>query len=76
MSKSNGRVNWTIVLMDIYRKHRSWFAISKMVDCSHGSLYGWRDKANEPRHSTGERVISLWSEVTGKPETEVPRVAQ
>ena len=70
------RVDWTVVLFDIYRKYRSWFAISEIVDCSHGSLYGWRDKSHEPRHSTGERILALWSQVTGKSEAEVPRLAK
>jgi hypothetical protein len=66
-------IDWSAVLFDIYRRHRSWFEISELVGCSHGSLYGWRDKAHEPRHSTGERIIALWVEVTGKPEAEAPR---
>lgn len=68
------RTDWFRVIADIQRADSLTLeAIALRVGMPRTTLIGWRN-GSEPDHCDGERLLALWSEVTGRALDERPEV--
>lgn len=63
-------VDWPSIVRDLEISGMTVRAIGKMVGTSHAAVIGWKNMGKEPGHYTGERVLTLWCAVTGRPKME------
>lgn len=65
-------LDWFRILTDL--KDRGWSldAIAVATGIPKGTIYNYRDRACEPRHDVGERILLLWCGATGKLRAEAP----
>ncbi len=66
-------IDWFQILLDIQRRGYTLQTLAAAVDIPRTTLIGWRDLDATPRHPDGERVISLWCQVTAQTRDEIPR---
>lgn len=67
------KTDWFKVLCDISRAGFSLQTIAYELDVATSTLIGWKQGAS-PRHHTGEALIDIWMNVTGRDRKELPRV--
>lgn len=65
------RVDWFRVMTDITRTKLSIEKIAKELDVAKATAWGWKEGV-EPRHYDGERLITLWCEITGSDRDRLP----
>lgn len=63
-------IDWPAIVRDLERAPMTARAIGKIVGTSHAAVLGWKNLGKEPGHYTGERVLTLWCAVTGRPRVE------
>lgn len=68
------RVNWFRIIVNLNRKKLSTRAFAAMLKIPRSTIDGWKQGA-EPKHSDGERLISLWCKTLGRVRAEVPMVS-
>lgn len=66
-------VDWWQVVTDMERRGYSHFAIGAAIGCARTTVEGWKNRAAEPRHEDGERLLSLWCAVMPSKREDVPR---
>lgn len=49
-------------------------AIAESIGVARTTVIGWKQGA-EPRHSEGDRLLTFWTNVTGRDRTAVPMVS-
>lgn len=67
-------VDWAMVLTQCKGAGQKWKAVEHGINLNYASR-GQYMKGVTPRYDTGERIIAYWSAKTGRPISEVPRVA-
>lgn len=65
-------VSWWHVIVALERNGYTHGATAAAIGCTRGAVEGWKNKAAEPRHEDGERLIALWRVVTGKAREDLP----
>ncbi|MCI1005221.1 hypothetical protein [Herbaspirillum sp. C7C8] len=65
------RINWFNVFADLKRAAWSMYRIESQLHIPKTTLLGWKDGA-EPKHFDGERLIQLWTDVTGQKREQLP----
>lgn len=69
------RVNWFRVIVDLCTLHAYTHSLIAMaVGAPKSTVQGWKQGAT-PKWEDGERLVCLWSQVTGKGREELPRVS-
>lgn len=64
------RVNWAMVVADLQRHGHTLRQVANTIDVDHSTLS--KTRYSDMRHATGERLISLWMNVTGEPREALP----
>jgi len=64
------RVNWAMVVADLQRHGHTLRQVAYTIDVDHSTLS--KTRYSDMRHATGERLISLWMNVTGEPREALP----
>lgn len=67
-------IDWFQVINEISRAGIPMQAISESIGVARTTLIGWKQGA-EPRHSEGDRLLTFWTNVTGRDRTAVPMVS-
>jgi len=65
-------VDWFRVIADLNGKGLSLVAISEKISVPRTTVIGWKNLYAEPKHSTGERLVSLWCESFGASRDDLP----
>lgn len=65
------RVDWPNLIAALSGAGLSLRLVSHALDVPISTIHGWK-KGAQPRHSVGERLISLWCNETGHPREAVP----
>ncbi len=65
------RIDWFSVFADLKRAAWSMYRIESQLHIPKTTLLGWKDGA-EPKHFDGERLIQLWTDVTGQKREQLP----
>ncbi|AYR26906.1 hypothetical protein RC54_03910 [Herbaspirillum rubrisubalbicans] len=65
------RIDWFNVFADLKRAGWSMYRIDEQLNISKSTLMGWKEGA-EPKHFDGERLIQLWTDVTGQKREQLP----
>jgi hypothetical protein len=73
--RADVHVDWFRVLADLQYAGCSNSGVAACLNIPAGTLRGWKE-GSEPRHCDGVRLVSLWSEVTGKPREAAPEVGK
>jgi len=68
------RVDWFSVITVITRAGYSIQSTAEAIKVPRSTLIGWKQGA-EPRYTEGERLVSFWSQVTGRDRSKLPMVA-
>ncbi len=68
------RVDWFQVITGIMRAGYSIQSAAEAIGVPRSTLIGWKQGA-EPRYTEGERLVSFWSQVTGRDRSKLPMVA-
>lgn len=68
------RVDWFKVITQLSRAGHSPHMVSDSIGVPRSTLIGWKQGA-EPRYTEGERLVSFWSQVTGRDRKSLPMVA-
>lgn len=68
------RVDWFQVITSILRAGYSIQSTAEAISVPRSTLIGWKQGA-EPRYTEGERLVSFWSQVTGRDRSKLPMVA-
>lgn len=68
------RVDWFQVINGILRAGYSIQSTAEAIKVPRSTLIGWKQGA-EPRYTEGERLVSFWSQVTGRDRNSLPMVA-
>lgn len=69
------RVDWFRVIVELERLGHSHERIA--AECMRGKTWAWALKNvpdTEPRYRDGVALLAFWSEQTGKPASEYPRL--
>lgn len=66
------RIDWFRVMADLNRAGCSTRAFADSLGIARTTIQGWKSGA-EPKHADGERLLSWWSHVTGRPVEAAPR---
>lgn len=66
------RIDWFRVMADLNRAGYSTRAFADSLGIARTTIQGWKSGA-EPKHADGERLLSWWSHVTGRPVDAAPR---
>lgn len=72
--KTEKRVDWFKVITGLTKTGYSLNTVSAAVGVARTTLIGWKQGA-EPRYTEGERLVSFWSQVTGRDRKALPMVA-
>ncbi|MBD9459133.1 hypothetical protein IB241_15730 [Pseudomonas sp. PDM05] len=72
--KTEKRVDWFKVITGLTNTGYSLNTVSAAVGVARTTLIGWKQGA-EPRYTEGERLVSFWSQVTGRDRSKLPMVA-
>ena len=72
--KQEKRVDWFKVITGLTKAGYSLNTVSAAVGVARTTLIGWKQGA-EPRYTEGERLVSFWSQVTGRDRNSLPMVA-
>lgn len=67
------RIDWFRVLADLQRAGVPVKSVATMLRIPRSTMVGWRQGA-EPKFVDGERLLQLWSGLTGRQQAEAPRV--
>lgn len=67
-------VDWFRVIADLNGKGLSLVAISEKISVPRTTVIGWKNLYAEPKHSTGERLVSLWCETMRVKRNDLPLV--
>lgn len=73
MTKANLNPDWFRIIIDICRHGYSHAAVAVAVGSPKSTVQGWKQGA-VPRWNEGERLVCLWSQVTGKGREELPMI--
>jgi len=65
-------VDWFRVLEDLNRSGWSHYRISAAIGVPRVRVIGWKNQAHEPKYGDGERLLTLWAQVTGRPRLAPP----
>lgn len=65
------KVDWFKVLNGLSRAGYTVQKIADEIDVAKSTLLGWK-QGSEPRHSTGEALIELWSSVLSHDRSQLP----
>lgn len=60
------RIDWPTLVRDLEAVPMTARSIGRVIGASHSAVLGWKNLGKEPGHYLGERLITLWCEVTGK----------
>lgn len=72
---ANGlRVDWFRVLAELRRLGWTSARVASHIDMPRTTVDGWK-AGSAPRYDPGERLVTLWVEVTGKARCNVPRIS-
>ena len=71
----NEKINWFLVIIGLERKGYSQTSIAVVLDKGQSTIYGWK-MGSTPKWEDGERLIELWSSVTGNNRETVPKVGR
>lgn len=66
------RIDWFRVIADLNRAGYSTRGFADSLGIARTTIQGWKSGA-EPKHADGERLLSWWSHVTGRPVEAAPR---
>lgn len=66
-------VDWFMVLADLKAVGLSTYAVADLINVPKGTLLGWKNTGAEPKHSDGEKLISLWCSSQKRPRAELPK---
>lgn len=66
-------ISWWHVIVELERNGYTHGQMAAAIGGARGTIEGWKNKAAEPRHEDGERLLALWRVVTGKPADDLPR---
>lgn len=64
--------DWFIIISDLKKKY-TLLQLEEKTNIPYTTIHNWK-QGGEPKHSKGEKLISLWCEVTGKSRNELPVV--
>ncbi|OGT02869.1 MAG: hypothetical protein A2143_05920 [Gallionellales bacterium RBG_16_57_15] len=67
------KIDWFRVIVDLCNRGYSHRTIAAVTSVATNTVRGWRDGAR-PRYEDGERLIALWSQVTGNSQETVHRI--
>jgi hypothetical protein len=67
-------IDWFQVITEISRAGHPMQAIAQSIGVARTTLLGWKQGA-EPRHSEGDRLLTLWTCMTGRDRAAVPMVS-
>lgn len=68
-------VSWWHVIVELQRRGYTHGTVAAAVGVARGTVDAWKNRGCEPGHVDGERLVALWSSVTGQPRDELPRKA-
>lgn len=75
-SQQNEKViDWFRIIVDLERSSYTHMAIAAAVGVSKRTVGGWKE-GSEPRYSSGDSLLLLWSTVTGKGREAAPMVGR
>lgn len=66
-------VSWWHVIVDLEKRGYTHAAIGAAIGSARSTVETWKNRDIEPSHDYGERLISLWGLVTGRPREDLPR---
>ena len=67
-------IDWFQVITEISRAGHPMQTIAQSIGVARTTLLGWKQGA-EPRHSEGDRLLTLWTSVTGRDRAAAPMVS-
>lgn len=67
------RVDWFRLITNLQRHGYTLSDIAAALGMARTTVHGWKSGAF-PRYDDGDRLISLWSQVSGECRETVPRV--
>lgn len=67
------KVDWFRVFVDLKRGGLSFAAVEHRLSIPDSTLKRYANNLNEPRHTEGEQIISLWIEVTHRQRDDLPK---
>lgn len=65
-------VSWWHVIVTMERSGYTHAAMAAAIGSARTTVEGWKNRAAEPGHTDGERMIALWRVVTGKGREDLP----
>ena len=65
------KIDWFVIISDLQRHKISMSRLAKFFNVSERTIANWKC-VNEPKFSTGYRLIELWKNTTG--QTETPKI--
>lgn len=68
-------MDWFRVITDLQRHGYGFRSIGVAISSGKSTVRGWYSGAS-PSYEQGERLLCLWSSVTGKPLADVPRISR
>jgi hypothetical protein len=66
------RIDWWMILDQLTKAGHPPKKVCFILELAPSTLSGWKNEAKEPRHYDGERLITLWIDVTGKGRDQLP----
>jgi hypothetical protein len=69
-------VDWPAVLAELYRLGVARADVAKHIGAGAERIKKWVSIECQPRHDDGERLLTLWSEVSRKPREMAPVVSR
>lgn len=70
------RVDWETVISDLQATGLYQSELAEMLRSSYVTVLHMKHRGREPKFRTGEALIEIWAQKTGKAEASVPRVAR
>ncbi|MGX5880091.1 hypothetical protein MJS38_06445, partial [Burkholderia gladioli] len=67
-------VDWFHVLEDVRRADFTLAQIAQYTCIPRTTLLGYRNLGAEPKHWAGVRLLTLWTQVTGRAAAEAPTI--
>lgn len=65
-------ISWWHVIVTMERSGYTHAAMAAAIGSARTTVEGWKNRAAEPGHTDGERMIALWRVVTGKSRDDLP----